>query len=147
VLGIEDAAHEEDTADAPRLLITRLTCSLVGTTGPVRVVPGTLAHRVYGKDEIAEEFRCRYGLNPEYRQQMAGGTLRVAGVDPDGEVRIVELAGHRFFVGTLFVPQLSSRPGEPHPLITAYLEAALQFQAAGRGALSAPPWRGGGSSR
>ncbi len=136
MLGIDDAAHEEATADAPRLLITRLTCSLAGTAGTVRVVPGTLAHRVYGKDEIVEEFRCHFGLNPAYRDKIADGRLRITGVDPDGEVRIVELPGHRFFVGTLFVPQHSSRPGEPHPLISAYLHAALEFQSARRGGSS-----------
>jgi CTP synthase (UTP-ammonia lyase) len=39
-------------------------------------------------------------------------------------VRVVELTDHRFFVATLFVPQLSSRPDAPHPLITALLKAA-----------------------
>jgi hypothetical protein len=34
--------------------------------------------------------------------------------------------GHRFFVGTLFVPQTSSRPDVPHPLISAYLAAARE---------------------
>jgi CTP synthase (UTP-ammonia lyase) len=132
VLGIEDAEHEESSSNAPRLLISKLTCSLVGTTGTVMVTPGTLAHRVYEKAEIREEFRCNYGLNPAYRGQITAGTLTVTGVDPDGEVRIVELPGHRFFVATLFLPQLSSSPGQPHPLITAYLKAALEFQAVGR---------------
>ena len=137
MLGIDDAAHEEATADAPRLLITRLTCSIAGTAGTVRVMPGTLAHRVYGSEEIVEEFRCSYGLNPAYRDEIADGRLRITGVDPDGEVRIVELPGHRFFLGTLFVPQHSSRPGKPHPLIRAYVQAALDFQPARRGARSA----------
>ena len=132
MLGIEDAEHEESAASAPRLLITRLTCSLVGLAGTVRLGPGSLAHRVYGKTEITEEFRCNYGLNPAYRAKIADGTLTVTGVDPDGEVRIVELPTHRFFVATLFVPQHSSRPGQPHPLITAYLKAALDVQAARR---------------
>jgi CTP synthase (UTP-ammonia lyase) len=39
-------------------------------------------------------------------------------------VRVVELTRHRFFVATLFVPQLSSRPEASHPLITAFLRAA-----------------------
>jgi CTP synthase (UTP-ammonia lyase) len=33
------------------------------------------------------------------------------------------LAGHPFFVGTLFIPQLSSRPESPHPLIAAFIKA------------------------
>jgi CTP synthase (UTP-ammonia lyase) len=44
--------------------------------------------------------------------------LRVVGVDDhDGDVRILRLDAHRFFVLTLFVPQNSSSAGRPHPLI------------------------------
>jgi CTP synthase (UTP-ammonia lyase) len=41
------------------------------------------------------------------------------------EVRVVELPAHRFFVGTLYVPQLRSTPIHPHPLIVAFVEAAV----------------------
>ena len=92
-------------------------------------MPGTLAHQAYGKPEVTEQFRCNYGLNPVYREQISqGDLLKVAGTDPEGEIRIVELSNHRFFLATLFVPQLSSSPDMPHPLIVAYLKAALAFQ-------------------
>ena len=48
----------------------------------------------------------------------------------EGEARIVEMIDHRFFLATLFQPQLTSKEGSPHPLITAYLEAVLSFKAA-----------------
>jgi CTP synthase (UTP-ammonia lyase) len=48
----------------------------------------------------------------------------VSGVGEDGEVRVLELADHPFFVGTLFVPQARTRAGEPHPLIAALADAA-----------------------
>jgi len=83
---------------------------------------------VYGEEEIVEEFRCNYGLNPEYRDIIGAGGLKVAGVDSDGQVRIVELSGHRFFIATLFLPQLSSSFDMPHRLIVAYLKAAISFQ-------------------
>ncbi|MGE5206215.1 MAG: hypothetical protein ACM3PW_11395 [Chlamydiota bacterium] len=51
-----------------------------------------------------------------------------------GEARAVELVGHPFFVATLFQPQLSSSPEKPHPLLTAFIQAAAQF--AGRSAAS-----------
>ena len=50
--------------------------------------------------------------------------LRIVGVDQDGEARIVEVPEHRFFVGTLFVPQLNSTAEHPHPLIVAFMEEA-----------------------
>jgi CTP synthase (UTP-ammonia lyase) len=133
VLGIQDAEHEESAPDAPRLLISKLACSLVGVTERVSITPGTLAHRAYGKTEAAERFHCNYGLNPTYRHHISRGALKVAGVDAHGAVRIVELPTHRFFLATLFLPQLASRPDRPHPLIKAYLQAAQAFQALRQG--------------
>ena len=109
-------------------MISKLTCSLVGQAQTIKIVPGTLTHQAYGKEEIVEEFRCNYGLNPEYEDKIGAGGLKVAGVDSDGQVRIVELSDHRFFIATLFLPQLSSSFDMPHRLIVAYLKAAISFQ-------------------
>jgi CTP synthase (UTP-ammonia lyase) len=123
VLGIQDAEHEETAPEASCLVISKLTCSLVGTTQTITLVPGTLAHRAYGEAVVTEQFACNYGLNPAYREPISAGGLQVTGLDPTGEVRIVELREHRFFMATLFLPQVSSGPGRPHPLIMAYLQA------------------------
>jgi CTP synthase (UTP-ammonia lyase) len=90
-------------------------------------MPGTLSRQVYGREELIEEFSCNYGLNPAYRDQICSGGLRIAGLDPDGEVRIVELSDHPYFIATLFLPQLSSKSNMPHPLILGYLRAAQAF--------------------
>ncbi|MCK7513630.1 MAG: hypothetical protein MZV70_62820 [Desulfobacterales bacterium] len=37
------------------------------------------------------------------------------GVDREGEARVVELTSHRFFLATLFLPQLASSLEAPHP--------------------------------
>ena len=66
MLGIPDAEHEETDPEALNLVISKLSCSLVGQVQTIKIVPGTLAHQVYGKEEIIEEFRCNYGLNPDY---------------------------------------------------------------------------------
>jgi len=55
------------------------------------------------------------------------GGLRVVGTDQDGEARVLELPDRRFYIATLFVPQLISRSDSPHPLIIAYLRAAIEF--------------------
>jgi CTP synthase (UTP-ammonia lyase) len=128
VLGIPDAEHEETDPEALNLVISKLSCSLVGQVQTIKIVPGTLAHQVYGKEEIIEEFRCNYGLNPDYWDKIGTGGLKVSGVDSKGEVRIVELPDHRFFMATLFLPQLSSSFDLPHGLIVAYLKTVLAFR-------------------
>ncbi len=92
------------------------------------MLPGTLAFNAYGKDRSTERFLCNYGLNQRYRDLLFGGGLKIAGEDSEGNVRIVELQSHPFFMATLFVPQLSSEPGRPHPLIVAFLRAARTFR-------------------
>jgi CTP synthase (UTP-ammonia lyase) len=132
VLGIEDAEHEETAPNAPTLVISKLACSLVGKTQKIKIFPRSLVHQAYGQDEITEQFVCNYGLNPKFRDTIEKGQLKIAGVDLDGEVRVVEVSGHPFYVGTLYQPQISSAPGSPHPLIVAYLRAVLAFRTSGK---------------
>jgi CTP synthase (UTP-ammonia lyase) len=41
------------------------------------------------------------------------------------------LTDHPFFIGTLFVPQARSTVDCPHPLVNAFLQAALQSHPVG----------------
>ena len=132
MLGIEDAEHEETAPGAPTLFISKLVCSLVGQTQTIRITPGSHAHQVYKQQEVTEQFYCNYGLNPRFRDKVEKGKLKITGVDLEGEVRIVELSDHRFYIATLFLPQVLSKPENPHPLIVAYLRAALAFQTSRR---------------
>jgi len=126
VLGHERAAHAEyGPADEGDLFIDELLCSVVGTTMELDIVNPRLLD-IYGTAHPKERYYCRFGLNPLWREPLERAGLLVAGVDAhDGDVRLMSLASHPFFVLTLFVPQTSSSPGSPHPLVTAYLRAAL----------------------
>ncbi len=126
-MGIADAAHEEITPGASHLVISKLACSLVGTSESITIRPGTRTYNAYGRIQSVEQFRCSYGLAPSYQQQIIAGALEVTAVGPDGEVRAIELRDHPFFVATLFLPQLSSSSGRSHPLIVAFLSAAAEL--------------------
>jgi CTP synthase (UTP-ammonia lyase) len=132
VLGFADAMHAEYDPDASRLFISALSCSLVGMELRVRLRPSTTARAVYGKDEVVERYYCTFGINPEYSETLAqNGGLIISGRDLNGEIRIVEILNHPFFVGTLFVPQARSRPSIPHPLVSGFLQAVLQHRNSG----------------
>jgi CTP synthase (UTP-ammonia lyase) len=47
----------------------------------------------------------------------------VSGRGSTGEIRIVEIPGHPFFLATLFVPQARSTAITPHPLLAGYAAA------------------------
>jgi CTP synthase (UTP-ammonia lyase) len=127
VMGFRDAEHAESSPDASCLFITPLSCSLVGKTMEVAIKPGTKAAAACQAVRSMERFYCNFGLNPEYRDQLEKHGLQISGWDQNGEVRIVELGTHPFFMGTLFVPQARSMPGSPHPLILEFCRTAIHL--------------------
>jgi CTP synthase (UTP-ammonia lyase) len=107
-------------------VVTQLSCTLFGKSQRVIVLAGSRAAQLYGRGEAIEDYYCSYGLNPDFRQQFEQAGLRVSGVDDDGQVRIVELKGHPFFLATLFCFQTRSRADQPHPLVAGFVQAARQ---------------------
>lgn len=126
VLGFADADHEESNPAAARLAVTALACSLAGQDRPVKLMPGTRAAGLYQAADTIEPFFCSYGLNPEYRELLELGGMVVSGVGDDGEVRVLELPDHPFFLATLYVPMARSTPEHPHPLVSALAAAARE---------------------
>jgi CTP synthase (UTP-ammonia lyase) len=125
-LGLADADHAESNPDAALQLITPLDCALREAHDRIKLLEGTRIRAIYGRDKIVEGYNCSYGLNPAFRALLEASPLRVSGVDDAGDVRVVELDGHPFFVATLFQPERSALTGAAHPLIAAYLRAALE---------------------
>lgn len=94
---------------------------------PCKVGQGTLAHKVYGTDDISERHRHRFEFNNEYRDILTSKGLVISGLSPDGRlVEIVELPNHPWFLGTQFHPEFHSRPHAPHPVFSTFIGAALQ---------------------
>jgi CTP synthase (UTP-ammonia lyase) len=83
---------------------------------------GSVARRVYGSEIVEEEFRCSNELNAKFQPLFERSSLRVSGIGERGEARVVELEGARFFVATLYLPQIGAAEA-PHPLIDAYVQA------------------------
>jgi CTP synthase (UTP-ammonia lyase) len=87
------------------------------------VKPGTRAADLYGAPEATERFYCSYGVNPEYARRLEEGGLVVSGRGDEGEIRLVELPRHPFFLATLFLPQARSSAAAPHPLVAGFAAA------------------------
>lgn len=104
--------------------MTVLACSLVGRDESVEFLSGTRMARLYDSPAAPESYRCNYGLSTEWELLLEAGGLQVAARSPAGEARAVELDGHPFFAATLFLPQMHSAPGKPHPLLRAFANAA-----------------------
>jgi CTP synthase len=93
---------------------------------PTRLVPGTLAARVYGRLETQERHRHRYEFNNSYREMMTEKGLIIAGTSPDGSlVEMIELRDHPWFLASQFHPEFLSKPNAPHPLFRGFIGACL----------------------
>lgn len=125
VLRVDDAQHAEYDPYASRLFITPLSCSLAGQTLPVTLRAGSKAAEIYGLERIEEEYYCNFGLNPAYAGAFDEAGFAIAGADDDREARVLELSGHPFYLGTLYVPQTRSTAARPHPVVNALLQSAL----------------------
>ena len=125
---MRDAEHGDTSPKTSRLVISPLSCSLIGETHIVYVSPDTLAYKIYRKEKVKEKFNCNYGFNVAYHKELNKEDLKIVGADDNGDARIVELSDHRFFMATLFLPQSSSSAEKPHPLVVEYLNAAKAFQ-------------------
>jgi len=128
VLGIAEAQHEEyGEITTGEGFITPLECSLAGRSMALTLTPGSQVASIYGSTSATEQYYCNFGVAPERVPLLKSGPLRVTGSDAEGEVRVIELPGHPFFIGTLFVPQQRSAPGRPHPLLAAFVRAACNL--------------------
>jgi CTP synthase (UTP-ammonia lyase) len=125
VLGIHDAHHAEYNPHASNLFVMPLATALAGRTVDVHLEPRSRVAEIYGATRVTERYYCNFGLNPEHQKKLQAGGLVTVGRDADGESRILALEEHPFFVATLFVPQLTSTPQRPHPLIAAFVRAAF----------------------
>lgn len=124
-LGITGAAHAESDPDAADPWLAPLECSLAGTTDQVELVPGTIAADLYRRPAAVESFACNYGIAPAHVGDLVACGVVISGVDRQGDPRLIELPGHPYYVGTLFVPQMTTSLIAPHPLLLGLIAAAI----------------------
>jgi CTP synthase len=92
-----------------------------------RLLEGSLAHRLYGRDVISERHRHRYEFNNNYREVFMEHGMVLSGMSLDGMlVEIIEIADHPWFLACQFHPEFTSSPRDGHPLFSGFIEAALR---------------------
>jgi len=88
--------------------------------------PNTKVADIYGQKVIFERHRHRYEVNIDYRERLEQTGLLFSGLSPDGVLpEIVERPDHPWFIGVQFHPELKSKPFDPHPLFTSFIQAAI----------------------
>jgi CTP synthase len=104
---------------------------------PCEIVPGTLAHKIYGATTVAERHRHRYEVNNHYLPRLEAAGLVVGARAKSalaGDLcEMIELDGHPWFFGCQYHPEFTSNPRRGHPLFIAYINAALAHAREARG--------------
>jgi CTP synthase len=95
-----------------------------------KLVPGTLARAIYGREAIFERHRHRYEFNNHYLDEMTAAGFSFSGFSLDGLVEFIELRSHPWFVASQFHPEFTSTPRDGHPLFAGFVRAARQYRAA-----------------
>jgi len=132
VLGVADADSAENASNSQNIVITPVRCDIpsamvprLNGAGVARPVPGTQLARLCGDAELNGEYFCSFETNRDFIARWEAAGLRVAALGNDRELRAFELPSSRFFIASLFQPQLSSSFELPHPLITGFLRACV----------------------
>jgi CTP synthase len=154
VAGLEHAASTENDRNSPDPVIGLITEWRTGT-GDVerrdensdlggsmrlglqeqRIKPGTLAHKLYGKDVVGERHRHRYEFNNRYRTKLEDAGLVISAKSMDDLlVEMVELpqSQHPWFLACQAHPEFLSTPRDGHPLFIGFVRAAREHKAGGR---------------
>jgi CTP synthase (UTP-ammonia lyase) len=138
VLGIADADSAENNSGSKNIVIYPVACAVPGRAGnapklsglipEIRLRPGSFLQSFYKKDVVVEEFFCNFEVNPEYEWSVIEAGFPVVARGPEGEIRAIESPTHRFYIATLFQPQLSSTAKNPHPLVIGFVKAAEEWR-------------------
>lgn len=138
VAGLEDATSSEFVEMGSEHPVIDLMRDQRGVTDmggtmrlglyPCKLAPGTVAACAYGDtSEVHERHRHRFEFNNTYRDVFVEHGMVFSGLSPDERlVEIAELKDHPFMVGSQFHPEFRSRPNLPHPLFTAFVDAAVK---------------------
>jgi CTP synthase len=152
VAGLEKANSTEFDASTPNPVIALITewqtndgsvemrdeeSDLGGTMrlgGQVcKLEPGSLAHKVYNKDQITERHRHRYEFNNLFKEKLEQAGLVFSGYSIDGKLmEMIEIPGHPWFIACQFHPEFTSTPRDGHPLFISYIQAARDAQVTSR---------------
>ena len=93
------------------------------------LVPGSMAHSIYGADQVEERHRHRFEVNNNYLPALKEAGLVIGGLSHDKTlVETIELPNHPWFFASQFHPEFNSTPRDGHPLFEGFVKAALDYQ-------------------
>lgn len=125
VVGDGSASHAEVDGVSDDNAVTPLACSLFGEEREVRPVPGTRFADLVGGSPFIGMHYCNYGPTPEALARVTERGMVVEATALDAPVEVLELPTNRFYLLTLFQPQVGASASVPlHPVLREFAEQA-----------------------
>ncbi len=135
VIGFKDAhSTEMDTETKhPVIALMEEQKNVTSKGGTMRLgaylcelAPDSLAHKIYGANEISERHRHRWEFNNQYLNDYINNGMVPSGKNiKEDLVEIVEIKDHPFFIGVQYHPELKSTVENPHPIFVHFVKAAI----------------------
>ena len=130
VLGVPDASHAESDGVQDSNVVSVLACSLMGEERLVRPVPGTRFSALMNDEPFVGMHYCGYGPAAGVAEELAAGGMVIEATAEDAGAEVLELPANRFFMLSLFQPQVGALAGEPpHPLLREFVACAREYAA------------------
>ena len=125
VLGAVDASHAESDGSDASNVVHALACRLQGEERIVRPVLGTRFSELVAGEPFVGMHYCSYGPGPDEVERLIEGGMVVEATAADAGAEVLELPANRFFMLTLFQPQVGALAGKPlHPLLREFVRCA-----------------------
>ena len=127
VLGLASASHAESDGVDDTNVVRALACSLDGEERLVRPLAGTRFARLVDGEPFVGMHYCSYGPGTEALQRLVEGGMVIEATADDAEAEVIELPTNRFFMLSLFQPQIGAVAGKPlHPLLREFVRCARE---------------------
>ena len=135
VCGLKEANSSEINQSSPHLVIDLMPeqrgVKYKGATmrlgaHKVLIESGTIAHKLYKREETHERHRHRFEVNLDYLNILKENGLSFSGKSKDGRrMEILELHNNFFFFASQFHGEFRSRPGKPSPEYYGFIKSCL----------------------
>lgn len=112
--------HQKDISDyGGTMRLGAYDCRLINKDSNV--------FRAYNKLSVRERHRHRYEFNDSYLKEFEDNGMKAVGINPETDlVEIIEIPGHKWFVGVQFHPEYRSTVLNPHPLFVDFIKYSIE---------------------
>jgi CTP synthase (UTP-ammonia lyase) len=111
-------------------MVRALACSLNGEERVVGPIAGTRFSRLVNNEPFVGMHYCNYRPGAKEVRRLVEGGMVIEATADDAGAEVIELPNNRFFMLSLFQPQIGALARKPvHPLLLEFVRCAREHAA------------------